>query len=92
MAEKNTAEKKKIFFFNFLGGQNAFLCEYLMRGIIFGQMVSFGNASHGTLTNAGEELPEGNLNREQRHITSELPAISNNLDTLAIPRAVTGAQ
>ena len=69
-----------------------FFCEYLMRGIIFEQMVSFGNASHGTLTNAGEELPEGNLNREQRHITSELPAISNNLDTLAIPRAVTGAQ
>ena len=59
-----------------------------MRGIIFEQMVSFGNASHGTLTNAGEELPEGNLNREQRHITSELPAISNNLDTLAIPMTV----
>jgi len=63
-----------------------------MRGTFFGQMVSSENSSRGTLTNAGEELPEGNLNREQRHITSELPAISNNLDTLAIPRAVTGAQ
>lgn len=63
-----------------------------MRGIIFGQMVSFGNASHGTLTNAGEEFLKGNLNREQWYITNNPPAISDNLDTLAIPRAVTGAQ